>query len=576
MRVVELNATIELFVRDPGGCHLERRGAWGGDGVVGRAAGRRSPLANRLTAAPYAAAPDAAAAAATMASTRSRATCFVMPPTLKLRETQVLKLMADGLSAPTIARKLKLSADTVRWYIKQLYRELDVSSRAEAIRVAMTRGLLDAPVQIASPVAVPRSEIRYTNNGGVHVAYQIVGSGPVDLLFLHGFVSHLDMAWQEPEYTAFFEQLGRATRVIMFDKRGIGVSDRDVGPSTLEQTVSDARCVLDAAGASRVFIMGTSETGAAAVLLASMYPERVAGLILFGASPFIGGHGAEFPWITGDGAQHPPLAPLPERWGEPWAIDRFVPSRAAVPAFRDHWSRMLRAATSPSVVSIVLRNARAVDIRALLPVITTRTLIIHRVGDRIVPLSAGRYLAARLPNARIVELPGDDHVFWVDGDELARTVVEYLRQPDAASDVRTWIAIILCMAGSSATLDDAKRAVLEAHGARFLRQSHAAWTALFDGPSTALRCARALRALGTSRVGGMSLHVGACSVSDGVPVGAAFARVMDAARATSPGEIVLTGMLRDILAGAEVSVALHSLAGGDGDAPASATWALVD
>ncbi|MEO7996421.1 MAG: alpha/beta fold hydrolase [Gemmatimonadaceae bacterium] len=499
-----------------------------------------------------------------------------MPPSLKLRESQVLKLMADGLSAPAIGLKLSLSADTVRWYIKQLYRELAVSSRAEAIRTAMARGLLDSPVRAAPHAAVTRSEVRYANNGGVHIAYQIVGSGPVDLLFLHGFVSHLDLSWQEPEYTAFFEGLGRAARVIMFDKRGVGVSDRDVGPSTVEQTVSDARCVLDVAGASRVFIMGTSETGAAAVLLASMYPERVEGLILFGASPFIGGHGKELPWLTSDGAQYPPLEPLPERWGEPWAIERFVPSRATIPAFRDWWSRMLRASTSPSAVRTVLTRARAVDIRALLPSITTRTFIVHRVGDRLVPLSAGRYFATHLPNARMVELPGDDHVFWVDGDELVRTVVNYLKHPDAAADVRTWIAIILCMSGNGAKLDDAKRAVLEAHGARFLRQSDAAWTALFDGPSTALRCARALRALGKGRVGGMSLHVGACSLSDGVPVGAAFARVMDAAHATAPGEIVLTGMLRDILAGADVSVAVHSLAAGDVDMPTSTKWAVVD
>lgn len=499
-----------------------------------------------------------------------------MPPALKVREQQVLKLLADGLTAPAIAQRLKLSADTVRWYIKQLYRELEVSSRAEAIRVAMSRGLLDAAVPLAATPAVTRSEIRYAVNEGVHIAYQVVGDGPVDVLFLHGFVSHLDLAWEEPEYAAFFAQLGRVARVILFDKRGVGVSDRDVEPSTLEQTVADARCVLDAAGTSRAFIMGTSEGGAAAVLLASMYPARVHGLILASVSPFIGGHGSEFPWGFAGDTPYPLLEPAAARWGEPWAIERFAPSRAATPAFRAWWSRLLRAATSPSVVMKVLINARAVDIRALLPSITTRTLVVHRVGDRLVPLSAGRYFADRMPHARLVELPGDDHVYFVDGDLMAQTVVSYLQHPDAAPDVRTWIAIILCMAGERARLDDAKRAVLEAHGARFLRQSHAAWTALFDGPTAALRCARQLRQLGSARVGGMALHVGACSVADGVPIGAAFNRVLDAAQATTPGSIVLTGMLRDILAGADVAVAVHSVAPGDDDSPPSATWALVD
>ncbi|MEQ1692744.1 MAG: alpha/beta fold hydrolase [Gemmatimonas sp.] len=498
-----------------------------------------------------------------------------MSPTLKLRERQVLTLLAEGLNAPSIAKRLSLSVETVRWYVKLLYRELEVSSRAEAIRVAMTRGLLDAPVATAPSATVARSEIRYANNGGVHVAYQVVGAGPVDLLFVHGFVSHLDLAWEEPEYRAFFEHLGRSARVILFDKRGVGVSDRDVGPSTLEQTVADARCVLDAAGASRVFVMGTSEGGAAAILLASMYPDRVQGLILFSASPFIGGHGTDLPW-SADHEQFTPLAPVPQRWGEAWALDRFAPSRAADRAFRDWWSKLLRAATSPSVVETVLVNARAVDIRALLPSVATRTLIVHRVDDRLIPVSAARYMASRMPHARLVELPGSDHVYFVDGDVVARTVTSYLQQPDAAPDVRTWIAIILCMSGQGARLDESKRVVLESHGARFLRQSDAAWTALFDGPSAALRCARHLRSLGTGRVGGMSLHVGACSVTDGIPIGAAFARAMDTANATKPGEILLTGMLRDILAGAEVAVAVHSVTDGDVNSPASATWALVD
>jgi pimeloyl-ACP methyl ester carboxylesterase/DNA-binding CsgD family transcriptional regulator len=499
-----------------------------------------------------------------------------MPPALKVREQQVLTLLADGLTAPAIAKRLKLSADTVRWYIKQLYRELGVSSRAEAIRAAMSRGLLDAAVPIAAPPAVPRSEIRYAENDGIHIAYQVVGDGPVDVLFLHGFVSHLDLAWEDSEYAAFFAQLGRVARVLLFDKRGVGVSDRDLEPSTLEQTVSDARCVLDAAGASRAFIMGTSEGGAAAVLLASMYPERVHGLILASVSPFIGGHGTEFPWALERGASLPLLEPAPARWGEPWAIERFAPSRATSPTFRAWWSRLLRAATSPSVVMKVLINARAVDIRALLPSITTRTLVLHRVGDRLVPLSAGRYFADRMPHARLVELPGDDHVYFVDGDLMARTVAAYLQQPDAAPDVRTWIAIILCMAGPRARLDEDKRRILEANGARFLRQSDTAWTALFDGPTAALRGARQLRQLGAGRVGGMSLHVGACAVADGVPIGAAFTRVLHAAQATEPGGIVLTGMLRDILAGADVAVSVHSVAPGDGDTPPSATWALVD
>lgn len=499
-----------------------------------------------------------------------------MPPTLKVRERQILSLLGEGLSAPAIGLRLSLATETVRWYIKQLYRELGVSSRAEAIRVALGRGLLDGPVRPSETAAVPRSEIRYAVNGTVHLAYQVVGDGPVDLLFLHGFVSHLDLAWEEPEFAAFFTQLGRVARVILFDRRGVGVSDRNLEPSTLEETVADARVVLDAAGSKQAFIMGTSEGGAAAVLLASMQPERVLGLILVAASPYVQGHGREFRWQIGEEAPPPFLAPSPERWGEPWALDRFAPSRAASPAFQSWWSKVLRAATSPSAVLTVLLNSRAVDIRALLPSITTRTLVVHRVGDRLVPIAAGRCFAELMPHARLVELPGDDHIYFVDGDLLARTLVAYLQQPDAAPEVRTWIAIILCMSGPGATLDDAKQQQLEAHGARFLRHSPAGWTALFDGPSAALRCARQLRARGRGRVAGMALHVGACALADGLPVGSALVRARDAAAAAAAGEIVLTATFRDILAGADVAVAVHSVATGEAGAPASTTWMLRD
>lgn len=498
-----------------------------------------------------------------------------MPPVLKHREQQILSLIADGLTAPEIARRLSLSAETVRWYIKQLYRELGVSSRAEAIRVAMTRGLLDSAVATVSAVPIARSDVRYANNHGVHIAYQIVGDGPIDVLFIHGFLSHLDLAWEYPEYAAFFSQLGRVARVILFDKRGVGLSDRDVGPSTLEQSVDDARCVLDAVGSSRAFVMGTSEGGAAAILLASMRPDRVDGLVLINASPFIGGHGTDLPWETDNDSRVARLHNMPSQWGEAWSLERFAPSRAASLPFREWWTKVLRAAASPSAISTVLTNARATDIRRLLPAVNTRTLVVHRVGDRMVPRSAGRYLANTLPHARLLELPGDDHMFFVDGEELSRALVEYLQQPDASADVRSWIAIILCMAGSHATLDDAKREVLESNGARFVRQSDRAWTACFDAPSAAIRCARQLRALGSGRVGGMSLHVGACSVSDGTPIGDTQTRCLDTASRASSGEVLVTGTLRDILAGSDVALAAHSVTPDSHNSPAATTWVLT-
>ncbi|MBK6487074.1 MAG: hypothetical protein IPF98_09435 [Gemmatimonadetes bacterium] len=156
------------------------------------------------------------------------------PPQLKEREIQVLRLLAEGLSDRTIASRLSLAPETVRWYNKELYVKLDVTSRTQAVRRATALGLLDVPVAVraASPAAaspVPRSPIQYVERGGVYIAYQTVGRGQVDLLFVHGFLSHIEIAWEEPEYAAFFEQLGRMARVILFDKRGIGLSDRTRG-----------------------------------------------------------------------------------------------------------------------------------------------------------------------------------------------------------------------------------------------------------------------------------------------------------------------------------------------------------
>lgn len=497
-----------------------------------------------------------------------------MPPALKHREQQILSLIADGLSAPEIASRLALSVETVRWYIKQLYRDLGVSSRAEAIRSALSRGLLDSAVPPTTATPVARSDVRYANNHGVHIAYQIVGDGPVDVLFIHGFLSHLDLAWEYPEYAAFFSQLGRVARVILFDKRGVGVSDRDVGPSTLEQSVDDARCVMDAVGSTRAYVMGTSEGGAAAILFASMRPDRVEGLVLINASPFIGGHGTDLPWETDNAARLARIGSMPSQWGEAWSVERFAPSRVGSLPFREWWTKVLRAAASPSAISTVLANARATDIRRLLPAVNTRTLVVHRVNDRMVPRSAGQYLAHTLPHARLLELPGEDHMFFVDSEDMSRALVEYLQQPDATADARSWIAIILCMTGTHASLDDSKRAILESHGARFVRQSDIAWTACFDAPSTAIRCARQLRALGSGRVGGMSLHVGACSVSDGTPVGDTQTRCLDTASRASNGEVLVTGTLRDILAGSDVRLAAHSLTPDSHNSPASTTWVL--
>jgi pimeloyl-ACP methyl ester carboxylesterase/DNA-binding CsgD family transcriptional regulator len=335
------------------------------------------------------------------------------PPEWKPREVEILRLLEQGLTNNEIGVRLHLAPDTVRWYNKQIFAKLGVNNRAQAVRQAAALGLGAAPA--AAPVTGHgRPPVQYAANGDVHLAYQVLGEGPVDLLFIHGFLSHLEMAWDNAEFSAFFEALSLSVRVILFDKRGVGLSDRPASAPTLEETIADARCVLRAAGSTRAFVMGTSEGGAAAVLLAAQYPEQVQGLILYAATATVVQRAGEPAWANSAEGFERMLERLSGAWGGPWALETFAPSRAQDEAFRAWWARLLRAAASPAAVQAVLANVRAVDIRPLLPEVRARTLVLHKTHDRIVDVAAGRYLAAQLPNATWAELPGRDHIYFVD------------------------------------------------------------------------------------------------------------------------------------------------------------------
>jgi pimeloyl-ACP methyl ester carboxylesterase/DNA-binding CsgD family transcriptional regulator len=495
----------------------------------------------------------------------------VAPP-FKPREREILVLLAEGRSPKAIGARLNISVETVRWYLKGIYRTLEVSSREEAVQRAIAMGLTGVD---ASPRgAVARSPIRYVLNEGVSIAYQVIGQGPIDLLFIAGFVSHLEASWEDPGYTAFFEELGRHARVIAFDKRGVGLSDRSHGASSIDDTMSDARAVLRAVGSSRAIVSGTSESGAAAVLLASMHPDLVRGLILIGATAMPARHGAEPAWARSWDAFEQTIVAIRNTWGEPWAIERLAPSRHGDPAFAAWWGRTLRAASSPASVELILRQTMSVDIRALLPQVPARTLVIHRVGDRSVDVGAGQYLAERMPNARLVELPGDDHVYFVEGLPIARAMLQFMAEPDVDPGVDTWVAIVLHMAGSGAQLDDEKRHILDAMAPRAVRTTPQGWVAMFDAPNRALRSALRLRDLGRGRVGGMALHVGACRTSDGAPVGGAHEIAHRLVQSAAPGEILVSSTLRDLLAGAPIALVPRSVDGGDAFNSPATVWRM--
>jgi pimeloyl-ACP methyl ester carboxylesterase len=408
---------------------------------------------------------------------------------------------------------------------------------------------------------------RYARSGDVSIAYQVVGSGPVDLVFAPGFISHLDLIWDDPLWARSFERLASFSRLVVFDKRGTGLSDPVGGAATLEERTDDLRAVMDAAGCERAAIFGVSEGGSMAALFAATYPERTSSLALYGASPRIL-RTPDFPWGVSRGDLQK-LVAMADRWGDGVGLSVWAPSLASQAHARAAWARMQRAAASPGMIRSLFALYEDLDIRDVLPAIRVDTLVLHRKGDRMVPVECGRYLTEHIPGARLVELEGDDHL-WVAGDEDAvlDEVEEFVTGVRESSEPNRVLATILFtdIAGSTeraAAIGDRSWAtLLEAHHASVRRQIERyrgveldnagdGFFVSFDGPARAIRCAIAIRdavrALGLEiRAGahtGECEKVGAKLTGTAVNVGARIGSFADA------GEILVSGTVVDLVAG---------------------------
>ncbi len=268
-------------------------------------------------------------------------------------------------------------------------------------------------------------ETRFTQSGDVSIAYQVLGSGPPDLVLTPGFYSHLEQTWLNPVAAQFLERLASFSRLITFDKRGTGLSDRAVGLPSLEERMDDIRAVMDAVGSRRAVLMGVSEGGAMSVLFATTYPQRVSALILYGSV-------ARNAW-----APDFPMGGRPEdfglwyedwrrQWGGPANIEVWAPSKARDDRFRQWFARYQRMAASPGAIGNLIRMNMQVDVRSILPAITVPTLVLHRAGDRAVGVEQGRYLAAHIPGAEYLELPGEDHLWYVGDDSIVTEVQRFV------------------------------------------------------------------------------------------------------------------------------------------------------
>jgi pimeloyl-ACP methyl ester carboxylesterase/DNA-binding SARP family transcriptional activator len=275
-----------------------------------------------------------------------------------------------------------------------------------------------------------RPQTRYVRSGDAYLAYQTIGDGPIDLLHFGGFISHIEQLWEEPELARFYHQLGQFARIIVYDKRGMGLSDRVGAPVTSAQHVTDAQAVMRAAGATRVVVFAVSDGATLGITTAVLWPEQVAGLVLYGGQAK-GVRSADYPWGLTPEQYQRWAEKLVKGWGGPVNLEYFSPTRAHDERFRQWWAQIQRLAASPGAVKAILEGIRDADARSELPQIRVPTLVLHRRGDRSVPVEAGRYLASHIPEARYVELPGDDHWWWVgDTHTLLDEVGHFIRQLD--------------------------------------------------------------------------------------------------------------------------------------------------
>ena len=430
-------------------------------------------------------------------------------------------------------------------------------------------------VQASSSVPPSPRETRYARSGDVSIAYQVAGAGSLDLVFVMGWVSHLDYYWQEPRFARFLHRLASFARVILFDKRGTGLSDRSVGLPTLEQSMDDVRAVLDAVDSKRTALVGISEGGTLCTLFAATYPEQTAALVLVGCVPRLM-WSPDYP--SGDTAEQRAarVADMGTDWASPvWVVrdlERRAPSIAHDEQFGRWWSMFLRQGAGPGAAQAVSHMNTQIDIRPVLPSVRVPTLVVHRIGDRAIPVEASRFLARHIPNARLVELAGEDHLPFVgDQDAVLDPIEEFLTEVRPTAQPDRVLATVLAMqtvntAQTIAEVGAARWLTIEATHDALVRdqvehfRGHQAGTggsgflATFDGPARGIRCAQAI--VEASRPLGLgvraALHTGECDLLDGQLGGIAFRIAAWAMSQAEAGDVLVSSTVRDLVAGSGI------------------------
>jgi pimeloyl-ACP methyl ester carboxylesterase/DNA-binding CsgD family transcriptional regulator len=416
-----------------------------------------------------------------------------------------------------------------------------------------------------------RPETRYARSSDVHIAYQVFGDGPIDIVFVQGFISNLEVQWEDPGLTHLFNRLGSFARLIVFDKRGSGLSDRVIDMPNLETRMDDVRAVMDAAGSEQAALIGASEGGPMSILFAATYPQRTRALILYGAYAHF------YTWVLSPEQVEAFVAATEENWGTGGSLKSFAPNMMENERFRAWWARFERLGTSPAGAIALARMNGQIDVRGVLPTVRVPTLIIHRDHDARVDAAAGRYLAAHIPHAKHVEIPGVDHPIWVgDTDRVVDEIEEFLTGIRPAPEPDRVLATVLSADVADAALKSGPRrpwlermrrfreiaeAALTQYRGREIGRRPDGTTAVFDGPVRALRCMIAIREgarqLEMALQGG--IHTGEVEIAGDDIGGAAVHTVSRMVAVARADEILVTATVRDIVPGS----GLHFLDAGN-------------
>ena len=353
------------------------------------------------------------------------------------------------------------------------------------------------------------AQTMYARSGDAHIAYRVFGDGPRDIVLIPGTISHVELLWEFPMNEYLLKRLTSFARVIVFDKRGQGLSDRG-GEQTLEERIGDVRAVMDAAGSKRATIFGWSEGGPMSLMFAASYPERTSGLVLYGTHASV----KDPPWAVPPEQFELFLSSLGTHWGEGILVPLNAPSRVKDEAFVQWWAHLERAVASPGAILALIRADYEIDVRHILPSIQVPTLILHRAGDSGVPVAAGRYLAEHIPGAKFVELLGEDHllqaldqdVFDLLIDEIEEFITGSRHRPEPDRVLATvMFTDIVGSTERAAELGDrqwrellnnfyaAVRKELAVFRGREVNTAGDGLLATFDGPARAIRCACSVR-----------------------------------------------------------------------------------